>query len=620
MEEVRTSEKQVVRFGVFDLDTEARQLRKSGSRIKLQDQPFQILSTLVARHGEVVSRDELRQELWRSDTFVDFEHGLNIGISRLREALDDAADNPRFIETIPRRGYRFIAPVQWAQTAVETLAPAANPPKEPNRTHVPRKYAVGLVPVLLAALLTGLYAHSKRVRTPASSVVPPIRSIAVLPLMNLTGDAGQEFFADAMTEALTCELGKLSGVRVISRTSAMQYKQTKKSVPEIARELNVDAVVEGSVQRSGDRVAITAQVIYAPTDRHLWAQSYEHDLRDVLSMQREVADRIAYEVQAKMLARESRPIPRKVNPEAYENYVFGRYAWQTRSRESLLRAVSYFQKAIDKDPDFALAYSGKAEAYISLGLLALMPPHECFQKAREAATQALALDESLAEAHNALAAVLMSEYSWQDSEREYKRAIELNPNYATAHHWYGFLLESLGRQSDNLAQRQLAHQLDPLNLAASGAVGNAYFYLGEYDQAIAEYQRALELNPDFSMTRACLGEAYLAKKMYPEAIAEFTKAGDVSSLGYAYAVSGSRPKAREILARLNLESKSRYVSPQEHALVLVGLGENEKAITWLERAERENVSLHHLNVDHEFSSLHSNPRFQHLLQRIGLVR
>jgi len=619
-DEVENPAKQVVRFGVFDLDIAARQLRKSGSRIKLQDQPFQILEALVARHGELVTRDELRQQLWRSDTFVDFEHGLNIGISRLREALDDAADNPRFIETIPRRGYRFIAPVQWAQAAVETPAPAPNPPKEPNRPHVPRKYAVALVAVLLAAVLTGLYVYAKRVRTPASSVVPPIQSIAVLPLMNLTGDVGQEFFADAMTEALTTELGKLSSLRVISRTSAMQYKQTRKSVPEIARELSVDAVVEGSVQRSGDRVAITAQLIYAPTDRHLWAQSYERDLRDVLSMQREVADQITYEVQAKMSARESRPIVHKVNPEAYENYVLGRYAWQTRSRESLLRAVSYFQKAIDKDPNFALAYSGEAEAYIPLAMLALMPPREYFEKAREAATKALALDDSLAEAHNALAAVLMSDYRWQDSEREYKKAIELNPNYATAHHWYAFLLEALGRQSANLSQRKLAHQLDPLNLAASGAVGNAYFYLGEYDQAIAEYQRALELNPDFSMTRACLGEAYLAKKMYPEAIAEFTKAGDLGSLGYSYAVSGNRPKAREILAKLSLESKSRYVSPQEHALVLAGLGENEEAIAWLERAERENVSLDHLNVDHEFSSLHSNPRFQQLLRRTGLSR
>jgi TolB-like protein/DNA-binding winged helix-turn-helix (wHTH) protein/tetratricopeptide (TPR) repeat protein len=614
----------IVRFEDYQADLQTGELRKNGKKIRLSGQPFQILVLLLEKPGELITREELRARLWPEEVFVDFDHSVNAAVNKLREALCDSTNDLRFIETLPKRGYRFIGQVEvWdGPAARQAVAISSEPntpsaPTLPNRSYLTPRYAVALVAILLAGLLTGLYVYSRRGRAPSSSVVPPIQSMAVLPLLNLTGNPDQEYLADAMTEALTTELGKLSTLRVISRTSAMRYKQTQKSVPEIARELNVDAVIEGAVQRSGERVAITAQLVYAPADRHLWAQSYEHDLRDVLSMQREVAEQIAYEVQAKIIPHGARPAAHKVDPEVYKNYLLGRYAWETRSKEGLFRALTYFQRALDKDPNFALAYAGEAEAYIPLVGTGLMPPPEYLEKASVAATKALALDDSLAEAHNALGAVFLNQYRWQDSEREFRRALELNPNYATAHLWHGFLLEALGQHSASLVERKLAHQLDPLNFTASGAVGNSYFYLGDYDQAIAEYKRALELNPEFSWTRADLGKAYIAKRMYPEAIAELAKAGSLDNLGYAYAISGNEAKAGEILKRLNEESKSHYVSPLSQAHVLVGLGKNEEAIAWLEKAEREKAALHHLKVDPAFAPLRSNPRFQRLLQRMG---
>jgi len=617
----------IVWFEDYQADLQTGELRKNGTKIRLSGQPFQILALLLEKAGELITREELRAKLWPDEVFVDFDHSLNAAVNKLREALCDSTSDARFIETLPKRGYRFIGPIDVRDVsagrqsaAISSERSAPSPPEGLKRPRIARKYAVALTAILLAGLLTGLHVYSSHGRSPSSSVVPRIQSVAVLPLVNLTGNPDQEYFADAMTEALTSELGKLSTLRVISRTSAMRYKQTKKSVPEIARELNVDAVVEGAVQLSGERVEITAQLVYAPEDRHLWAQSYEHDLRDVLSMQREVAEQIAYEVQGKIVPHNSRPAAHKVDPEAYKDYLLGRYAWEARSKESLFRALTYFQRALDKDPSFALAYAGEAEAYVPLAANGLMPPREYLEKARVAATKAVALDDSLAEAHNALGAILLNQYRWQDSEREYKRAIELNPNYATAHLWYGFLHEALGQQSANLAERKLAHELDPLNFTASGSVGSAYFYLGEYDQAIAEYKRALELNPEFSMTRAGLGAAYIAKGMYPEAITEFAKAGALDGLGYVYALSGNRAKAREILKKLNEESKSHYVSPESQARVLVGLKKNEDAISWLEKGERENAAMNHLNVDPAFAPLRSNLRFQQLLQRIGFAR
>ena len=623
--ETEKTPRQVARFGIFDLDVQARALHKSGIRIKLQAQPFDILVSLISKRGEVVTRDELQRNLWPSDTFVDFEHSVNTAIKRLRDALGDSAESPRFIETVPRYGYRFIAPVEW--TADIPLPPVqevrqklrvGQPTTSKRRSGLLNLRTAGMITALLALTLAPLVFRGLRNRLFARSSIPPIQSVVVLPFVNLTGDAEQDYFADGMTEALTTELGKTNVVRVISRTSAMQYKQSRKSVPEIARELNVDGVVEGSVQRASDRVSITAQLIYAPTDRHLWAQTYERDLRDALAMQREVAETMAYAVQAKFTPQnQSGSHHQQVDPEAYREYLRGRFFFEQRSEEALDRSISHFDRALQIDPNFALAYAAEAEAYVPLAVRGYRAPKEPFAKAEEMATKALALDDTLPGAHNALAAVRFNHHDWAGAEKEFKRAIELNPSYVTAHLWHGFFLEALGQQSANLAERKLAQELDPLNLTAGASVGAAYFYLGQYDRAIEEQRKTLELNPGFSMALVYLGEVYEAKAMYPDAIVVYGKAGALADLGHAYAASGKRAEARKILRELDQQSKYRYVSPYDRALIYTGLGENDQALAWLEEAEEQNVPLHHINVDQRFNYLRSDRRYQQLLRRIG---
>jgi TolB-like protein/DNA-binding winged helix-turn-helix (wHTH) protein/Tfp pilus assembly protein PilF len=619
--------RQIARFGIFDLDMRARSLHKSGIRIKLQAQPFDILISLISKHGEVVTRDELQRNLWPSDTFVDFEHSVNTAVMRLRDVLGDSAESPRFIETIPRYGYRFIAPVEWP--AEIPLLPAqearqksqAGQPKKKRRIRLLHPWTGALIIALLALTIVPLRFRGLRDRLLARSSIPAIQSVVVLPFVNLTGNVEQEYFADGMTEALTTELGKANVVRVISRTSAMQYKQTRKSIPEIARDLNVDAVVEGGVQRANDRVSITAQLIYAPTDRHLWAQTYERDLRDALAMQREVAETIAYAVQARFTRQEQAgPVHlRQVDPEAYREYLRGRFFWEQRSEEALDRSISHFDRALQIDPNFALAYAAEAEAYVPLAVRGYRAPKEPFAKAKEMATKALALDDTLPGAHNALAAVRFNQYDWAGAEKEFKRAIELNPSYVPAHLWHGYFLEALGQQSANLAERKLAQELDPLNLTAGTDVGMAYFYLGQYNQAIEELRKTLELNHDFSKALEGLGEVYEAKGMYADAIAVYGKAGAeaLASLGHAYAASGRKAEARKILRELDRQSKHRFVSPYDRALVYIGLGENDQAIAWLEKAEEQSVPLHHINVDQRFNPLRSDTCYQQLLRRIG---
>jgi TolB-like protein/DNA-binding winged helix-turn-helix (wHTH) protein len=615
--------RQVARFGIFDLDMRARSLHRSGIRIKIQGQPFEILVLLISRRGEVLTREELQRNLWPADTFVDFEHSVNTAVMRLRDALGDSAESPRFIETIPRYGYRFIAPVEWpAEMAAPPVqeTPEKSQAREPKRkTRLLHSWTLALFAILLALIIVPLSFHGWRDRLFARSSIPLIQSVVVLPFVNLTGDAEQDYFADGMTEALTTELGQAHVVRVISRTSAMQYKQTRKAVPEIARELNVDGVVEGAVQRASDRVVITAQLIYAPKDRHLWAQTYERDLRDALAMQKEVAQAIAYAVQAKVTPRDQGgpAEPRRVDPEAYREYLRGRFFWEQRNEEALDRSIAHFDRALQIDPNFALAYAAEAEAYIPLAVQGYRAPKEPFAKAKEMATKALALDETLPAAHNALAAVHFNQYDWAGAEKEFKRAIELNPSYVTAHLWHGYFLEALGQQSANLAERKLGQELDPLSLAAGTGVGTAYFYLGQYDRAIEEQRKTLELNPSFDQALVNLGEVYEAKAMYADAITVYGKAGAQGSLGHAYAASGRKDEALKILRELDQQSKHRYISPYDRALIYAGLGENDQAIAWLEKAEEQDVPLHHINVDPRFNFLRLDKRYQHLLRRIG---
>src|ERR1700677_4555417 len=473
----------VVRFGTFEVSLQSGEVRKSGLKIRVQQQPLKLLEILLERPGEVITREELRSRVWPNESFGDFDQALNISIGKLRSALGDSAENPRFIETLPKRGYRFIAEVSVVGHNAHKRGPesAASPPpatgsvtkvQDPglaiSRTGPKRRLWTTLLVIPASALVLSLVILS--VWLFRSPVRPPtgIRSLAVLPLDNLSGDASQNYFADGMTDELITDLAQISALRLISRTSVMAYKGARKPLPQIARELNVDAVVEGTVLRSGDQVRITAQLIEASTDKHLWSHSYEGELRDTLALQDRVARAIAEEIQINLTPREQAALKsvRAVNPVAYESYLKGRYFWSKRTADGLKVALAYFNQAIEQDPNYARSYSGLADTYALLGdwQYAVMTPKEAYPKAKTAALKALELDSSLGEVHNSLAFVLDG-YDWDldAGGKEFRRAIELSPGYATAHHWYAWHLALLGRGKEAIAEMEKAKDLDPIS-------------------------------------------------------------------------------------------------------------------------------------------------------------
>jgi serine/threonine protein kinase/tetratricopeptide (TPR) repeat protein len=507
-----------------------------------------------------------------------------------------------------------------------------------------RRWAWGLaIPVVallvLGAVLIGLNVAGLRdrlmslVRARHGVPLPRIESIAVLPLANLSGDPEQEYFADGMTEELITNLGKISALRVISRTSVMRYKKTEKPLPQIARELGVDGIVEGSVLRVGDRVRITAQLIQAEQERHLWAESYERDLRDVLALQSEVARAIASEIKAKVTPQEQTRLARArpVNPEAHELYLKGRYSWNKRTPEALKKSLEYFEQAIKKDPSYAPAYAGLADSYnmLGAGFYAVLPPKQAYPRAEAAATKALQLDSTLAEAHTSLAwSKIFFDWDWQGGEREFTQAIELNPGYANAHHWYAVYLTIMGRHSEAIAQDRKAESLDPLSLIISADVAlQALGPAGLYDQEMEQCRKTLEMDPSFPLAHACLSDSYKNKRMYKEAVAEMLKAIDlsggsvvwVSALAQTYALAGRRDEAIKILNELKARSKQEYVSPNLFAYIYAGLGDKDQAFAWLEKAYEERSDLvGGLKVGRQLDPLRSDPRFQDLLRRMNL--
>jgi len=458
-----------------------------------------------------------------------------------------------------------------------------------------------------------------------------IESLAVLPIDNLSRDPEQDYFADGMTEELITDLAKIGALRVISRTSVMQYKGVRKPLPEIARALNVDAVVEGSVERSGNRVRVTAQLIEAATDRNLWAESYERDLRDVLDLQSEMARAIANEIKIKLTPREQARLARSrpVDPEAHELYLRGRYYQEKRTQEGLKRAMGYFEQAIEKDPNYALGYAALAASYIQLEDFSVLPPKEALPKARAAATKALEVDDNLAEAHAALALVLIHTYmpeGWEIAEKESRRAVELNPSYASAHHWYALCLLAEGRADEAVAEIKRALELDPLSLIINTNMGSILTLARRYDQAIEQQKKTLELNPSFPSAYWPLGVAYEQKGMFKEAITEFQKAivleGSpiyMAGLAHTYAAAGRRGEAQRVLEELLKLSKQSYVPFYEMAVVYAGLGEKDQALASLQMACNEQSGrLYFLKLDPRFDSLRSDPRFQGLLRCVGL--
>ena len=627
----------VLRFGSFALDPRTAELYRDGKRIKLQQQPCQILALLIQHPGEPVTREELRKELWPNDTFVDSDHGVNIAINKLRDALGDSPEKPLFIETIPRRGYRFIAPVDTAKTsryeeppALTTPVPAATgaPGEQPLRTTIPWRQVLLTVTltVSLALVIILLSRH-----WPGHYGADSIRSIAVLPLENLSGDPDQEYFVDGMSDELTTHLAKIKSLRVISRTSTMRYKKSGTPLAEIARSLHVDGVVEGSVLRSGDKVRITAQLIDARTDRHLWAEEYNRNLSDVIAVQGDVAWRIAQAVRAALTPEEHARLiaTRQVDPYAYEAYLKGRYFWNKRTPAEIKKAIAYFEESIALDSHNPLAYDGLADCWHSLGWYGYLSPHETFPRTRAAARRALELDATLGEAYASLAMVSMNyDWDWPAAEQEFRKAIELNPNYANAHHWYADYLSAVGRHQEAIAESKRAVELDPVSAIISAWLGWRYFFARQYDRAIEQYLKTLEIDPRFAPAHLVLGQGYEQKSQLEGAINELEQAVKfsqgsslyVSSLAHAYAIAGKRSEAELLLHQLQDQSQKTYVAPFHIALVYSGLGQLDQAVGYLEKGYKERSSgMVWLKVDPRLDVLRSDPRFQDLLCQVGLA-
>ena len=610
----------VARFEGFEADPRAGELRKQGRKIKLQEKPFQLLCTLLQHPGEVVTREELRERLWPADTFVVFDDNLNTAIKKLREALGDSADNPRFVETLPRHGYRFIAPVEELGPAQAGEALAVPAP----RARVRRVWVGALAGAALLAVLVGLNVGGWRERFFGTSP-KPIRSLAVLPLENLSGDPEQEYFVDGMTEALITELGKISALRVISRQSVMQFKGTDKPLPEIARELNVDAVVEGAVVRDGDQVRITAQLIAAAPERHMWAQSYERNLSDIVALQGEVARAIASEIKVAVTPEEEARLAtaRPVNPEAHRLYLLGRFYWNKRNEKAFGKALDYFEQAIATDPDYAPAYAGLADVHFQfLSNLA---------KGRAAAMKALEIDPLLGEAHASLGFHASSdEWDWTDAEQHFRRAIELSPNYTFAHAWYGWHLLWFGRFDEALNKTQRALELDPLNIVINQMMGQTYYYMRDYEEAIKWLKKTIEMDPTQNWPHLYLCLAYLEVGRNQEAIEELREADaldnhplPLAAEARAHAAMGKVGEAHKLIERIkemgerNEEFGAAFPS-YSIAQGYVALGQLDRAFEWLERAYRERGSyMQKIGVDPAMDPLRDDPRFQSLLRRMN---
>jgi TolB-like protein/DNA-binding winged helix-turn-helix (wHTH) protein/Tfp pilus assembly protein PilF len=633
-----TTPRRILYFGSFEVDLASGELRRQGGKVRLQDQPFRLLALLLERAGEVVTREELRDQLWPADTFVDFDHSLNTAVRKLREALGDSAESPRYIETLAKRGYRFVAAVTEPGSTAQP-GPSADadgpslPPPTTARLRASARGALVVAALVCAAALVTYYSVARRPRRPA----PPGQrlTLAVLPFDNLSGDADQEYLSDGLTEEMITQLARLEPdrLRVTARSSTSKYKRADRDMGQLRQELGADYVLEGSLRRSGERVRVSVQLIQAVDQTHVWAQTYDRDLRDVLVLQSEIARAVAAATALTLTpdahARLARARP--VHAESHLDYLRGRYFfWNRRSEAGLRQALGYFQRSIAADPDYAPAYSGLADCYMSLGASSVvggLPPRQAMPEAKAAALRALQVDPALAEAHNSLANVhLLYDWDLAASEKEFRRAIELDPDFTTAHHWYSHTLMALGRTEESLAASKRALELEPMNLVINGHLGWHYYYARQYDQAIEQYRKTLELDPTPLLQRYAAW-AYLQQGRHGEAIAALRAALSAvrrnptveGDLGYALAVSGRRAEALAVLEGLQQLSSTRYVSPYSVALVHAGLGDRDRALAWLDKAYDERSDyMPYLKREPMLDSLRSDPRFDALVRRVGL--
>jgi TolB-like protein/Tfp pilus assembly protein PilF len=568
-----------------ELDLGRYELRVGGGSVQLERIPMKLLILLVENHDKLVSREAIIERLWGRDVFLDAEQGINTAVRKIRMALRDDSEKPRFLQTVVGKGYRFVGQIN---------------------------------------VVGGVTSAEGSAQTR-----PTIRSIAVLPLRNLSAASNDEYFADGMTDQLITCIARTCSLRVPSYTSVARYKGSNRSLPQIARELQVDAIVEGSVMRSGEEVRITAQLIYAPRDEHLWAEEYQRSLRDILGLQREVAVEIAHQVRAALVSPSRTVVPAGiVDPAAYDFYLRGRSYWNQRSEGALHKAVEQFNRAIEIDPGYGSAWSGMADCYTTLGYLAYISPLDAFPRAYQAATKALARDPSLSEAHASLAYYyLYHAWDWEIAEREFATAIELNPNYAIAHDWYSYFLLAMGRIAEAWKEITRARELDPLSVLISCDVGFNLYYQRDYDAAINQLQATLEINPNFYLAYLWIGRSYQQKKMFAEAIEWFKRSDEVlpdwivtvAAMGNAYGEWGKRMEAEQILRRLDRLSRQKFVTHYGVALVHSAVGDNDRAFEWLHRGyEGRSHWLVWLTRDPRWKLIRPDPRFAELAGRLRL--
>jgi TolB-like protein/DNA-binding winged helix-turn-helix (wHTH) protein/Tfp pilus assembly protein PilF len=643
------------RFGVYEVDTRRGELRRNGIPLKLREQSLLVLTTLLEHAGDVVTREELRQVLWPSDVFVDFDHSLSMAILKLREALNDSVNNPRYIETVPKRGYCFIAPAtRLDEGGDQPGSPVALPEAGPASTPVARRArwrslpgsmilllaccALGIVVGILFALDTwGIRDSAMRLLKPHNARLPiTIESIAVLPLENLSGDREQEYFSDGLTDTLITYLGQITPWRVISRASVMRYKRGKTPLPQIARELNVDAVVEGTVQREAGRIQISVQLLDARGDRHLWANTYEHATEDILGFERRVALSIAHEISGRVLpAQETRLNGRRtVNPEAYDDYLHGRYLLGQRTAEAESGARSYFDEARRLDPEFALAYSGLADTY-SVGWFVNMD----LALAEQYGRRAVELDPGLAEGHASIGMAEVYEHNFAEAGKELRRAIELNPNYAMAHHWYSAYLLLTGRLSDALAANDRARQLDPFSLPINYLRGVMLVSLHDDDRAVEQLKFAASIDPGSVAPHIALQSIYWTEGRVAEALSEERIAAtlshhseelpDIEKIAAANKTAGlSATILKDAELRQSWYARQQHSdktppadlsSSEEIALCYARLHDRQKTLIWLNRSFHDDPVDYPLNLSlPALQWLHSDAAFQALLRRAGL--
>jgi TolB-like protein/DNA-binding winged helix-turn-helix (wHTH) protein/tetratricopeptide (TPR) repeat protein len=640
------------RFGPFLLRMRTRELFRDETKLKLRPQAFQVLAVLLERSGDCVTREELEERVWPGNQLVDAEHGLNTAIKELRASLGDSASKPRYVETLPKLGYRVIVPVEGvADLPVESASrvsardelvlEAKSIPSGPPSMGTKRRWAVSLVvgAAVIAALLVLL--KSPLSRTQDTQQVSPNGTrvmLAVLPFENLTGDATQDYFSDGLTEEMISQLGRLDPQKfgVIARTSVMHYKHTSEKMDQIGRELGVQHILEGSVRRDGDNVRIDAQLIDVSSQSRVWSREYNRETKNLLGVQAEITEEIASEIQLSLGTAKAVAISSKApfTPEAYkayDSYLKGLFFWNQRTEPALQQAIRYFQEAIAKDPNFAPAYAGLANSYTLLTGYSAAPAAEYMPKARTAALRALQIDNNLPEAHVALALILANyDWDWEASEKEYRRGIELNPNYATAHHWFAELLTWLGRFDEALRESEMARRLDPLSLIIATDRAAIFYYARQYDEAIQRFRAVQEMDPKSPRVHMVI-YAYVERGRFEDALADLevwirdsgdTQAGWIrGTQAYVYGRSGQPNKARAALEKLEQETKKRRINSWALVWGNLGVGDKDVALGWLEKAyaQHSNV-MTALKVEPAYDPLRDDAGFQELLRRVGLDR